>query len=570
MAHLLSSHDRHANHHLMLLGDDSQSALDETALNEAFMYRLRRMEAASRLTDEMMAQVRAIVDTDENPSYTRMTEEMPPSVNDALRSPPKVGAGAKLGSGPTMMLDGVTMPHSPEVLLQDEINRKVQKIQEMRIEQQSAAELQVKPTFQLVEPSMEMPAPPEVFNSTSLAFALEALATSVSKIIAATDNILVHLALLSRNNSPAVFKEMNVFLLHSKHAWSCYTSVLQHLKQHEVCAKALQDATSQELSSMREQFLVRKEMLTAQEQKLKVSEEHLRATRHRLNNLDAQCRMWSGVLPNIPTLPILVPSPISSRRISLSRERESGSLVRSLTNRTPSFTPRLSPVGNFSAQRKSSVRVYTPLVLQNVDSVSSASSTEEELESRVDNMEVKVARFWSNPYVMKAQQCAERIWRQRNQTQRERTPTLVELMGIPAPSRKESIHHPGSSMRLASDLNRLSAHGSLYKGGHTAEGVEKGTVEARLMYLLRSLLRLASSVTSQTEAAASLSISKPEEGDDSMEVGMEDGDAATAANSIGDAGPLTTKDMDVGAAGAMSESVRNLLKFLGESPVSTM
>ncbi|EAN87883.1 hypothetical protein C3747_121g59 [Trypanosoma cruzi] len=570
MAHLFSSHDRHANHHLTLWGEDAQSALDETALNEAFMYRLRRMEAASRLTDEMMAQVRAIVDTEENPSYTRTTEEIAPSANDALRKPPKGGADAKLDAGRTMVLDGVTMPHSPEVVLQDEINRKVQKIQEMRIEQQSAAESQVKPTFQLVETSMELPAPPELFTSTSLAFALEALATSVSKIITATDKILVHLALLSRNNSPSVFKEMNVFLLYSKHAWRCYTSVLQHLKQHEVCAKALQDATFQELSSMREQFLVRKEMLTAQEQKLKVSEEHLRAMRLRLNNLDAQCRMWSGVLLNIPTPPLLVPSPTASRRISVTRERESPSLIRSLTNGSPSFAPRVSTVGNFPAQRKSSVRVYTPLVLQNIESLSSVSSTEEELESHLDNMEVKVARFWSNPYVMKAQQCAGRIWRQRHQAQRERTPTLIEVMGLPTPSRKESIHHLGSSLLIASDLNRLSVHGSLYKGGHTAEGVDKATAEARLMSLLRSLLRLASSVTGQTEATASSSTAKPEEGDDSMELRMENGGAPKVTNSIEDAGALAAQSVVVDAAGAMSESVRNLLKFLEESTVTTM
>ncbi|RNF00438.1 uncharacterized protein Tco025E_08805 [Trypanosoma conorhini] len=551
-------------------GGDAQSAMDETALTQAFLYRRRRMEAASRLTGEMLAQVRAIADAGGSPSYMMLLDDAPSPTDDAPRSPEKAGAGATPGGDRAALSDEATMTHPTEVLLHDEINRKVQKMRDMRIEQRSAAEMQLKPNFQLVEPSLEMPVPPAAFTSTSLVFALEALSTSVSKLVAATDRILVQLSLLDKTTQPSIFKDMNILVVHSQHAWRCYAAVRQHLKQYEVCAKALQDATLQELSSMREQFLVRKEMLTAQEQKQKVSEEHLRALRLRLNNLHARCRMWSGVLlDEAPPLPLFVSPPNSPRRVSLSRERDSISFMRSATNRRPSATLRLSVVGGASLRRKSSVRVYTPLLSQNLDSSYSSTSTAEEFDGRVDAMEVKVARFWRNPYVVKAQQCVKRRWRQRHQ-QRERNATLIEVMGLPVLSRNESLQRAGSSMRLASDMHRPSRVDTAYKGGYAAEATEKATAESRLMSLLRGLLRLAPSVNKQTTTTASSSKTESVESVEATELEDDVGGGAEQTSSTPDAAALAATGATVGAADAMSESARNLLKFLEGSLGTTM
>ncbi|ESL11539.1 hypothetical protein TRSC58_00707 [Trypanosoma rangeli SC58] len=248
---------------------DAQIAINETALTQAFLYRRRRMEAASRLTDGMLAQVQTIVDADGGPSYMMLLDEVPASADDSQQRRQKDSVCTMPGGDGGAVSVENAMTHATEVLLHDEINRKAQKIRDMRIEQRSAAEMQLKPTFQLVEPSLELSAPPATFTSTSLAFALEALAKSVSKLVAATDGILVRLSVLDKTSQPSIFKDMNILVVHTQHAWRCYAAVMQHLKQYEVCAKALQDGALQELSGMREQFLVCKEMLTAQEPKNK-------------------------------------------------------------------------------------------------------------------------------------------------------------------------------------------------------------------------------------------------------------------------------------------------------------
>ncbi|RNF02732.1 hypothetical protein TraAM80_06184 [Trypanosoma rangeli] len=552
---------------------DAQIAIDETALTQAFLYRRRRMEAASRLTDGMMAQVQTIVDADGSPSYVMLMDEVPESTDESPQRKQKDSVCATPGGGRGEVSVENTMTHATEVLLHDDINRKAEKIRDMRIEQRSAAEMQLKPTFLLVEPSLELPIPPTTFTSTSLAFALEALAKSVSKLVAATDGILVQLSALDKTNQPSIFKEMNILVVHTQHAWRCHAAVMQHLKQYEVCAKALQDGTLQELSSMREQFLVCKEMLTAQEQKQKVSEEHLRALRLRLNNLHARCRMWSGILLGAtPLLPLLVSPSNSPSGTSLLRERDSISCMRSVTNRAQSATPHLSFVAGASTRQRSSVRVRTPSLSQNLDSPHFSISTAEELEDHMNAMEVKVARFWSNPYVVKAQQCAERMWRQRHQPW-DRSTTLVEVMKLPVLSRNESVQRTGSSLRLASEMHRASRVDNLHKGGHAAEATDKATAEVRLMSLLRGLLRLAPSVKNQADAGASSSSAEGAEGVEGNEtIAVENdigsGEASISRTPYGDA--FEAAGVTVGTADAMSESVRNLLKFLEEASTTVM
>ncbi|ORC88268.1 uncharacterized protein TM35_000171400 [Trypanosoma theileri] len=468
---------------------DNQTVMDEHGLLQSFVHRRRRMEAAVRLARNMLGEVTSITETDESAPYILLVEDvagpdgMPQNtanVNDtSLLSATRHGIN---GTGKSS--------NPPEAMLDQEINDKLKRLREMRAEQRTAAEMQVKPAFELAERVSDVPAPPTLFTSTSLAFSLETLGKSVAKIISATDGILVQLSILDKTKSPSIFNEMHTLSLHSQHAFKCYSAALQHLKQYEVCQKALQDGTAEELSTMREQFLMRKEMLTAQEQKQKVVDEHLQAMKLRLNAIDARCRMWSSVLLDIaPPTSAYLPG-MSICRMSVTHERDLF-LPRSPTlSRPVSNAQRYSVAGSLS-QACSNTRMHTPVSTQSIDSRASSIGTSDEFETRVDAMEVKVAQSWTNPYVVKAQRCTERR-RCMRRFIGSKTPPLVDvaaasIAGGIVTSGMAIGHSPVSSRRESTRFMRMETPRPV----NTHDGAGRAVAETRLSALLRTLLTAA-------------------------------------------------------------------------------
>ncbi|KEG08476.1 hypothetical protein DQ04_07101030 [Trypanosoma grayi] len=597
-------------HHAPPRDSENNLVMNENDLMQTFLSRRRRMEAASRLTEEMMAQVRSIVDTGDNAAYMLLLEDLT-TVNRSSSDARKVSDGAKFKDD-FMVMGNLNTSSSPEVLLDQEMNTKLKRIRDMRVEQRKAAEERVKPAFQIRESEMELIDPPEKFTSTALAFSMQALATSVAKIIDATDTVLGHLAELDKTMTPPIFKEMNILTGHSQHAYQCYVTALQHLKQYETCEKALMEGTSQELSSMREQFLMWKEMLTSQEQKQKVAEEHLQALKHRLSGIDARCRMWTSVLLDAavpPPLPFLLMGAANANasRISISQGRDS--LLQPLSaslHRVTSGTRRMSIIGVTLPRRVSSARQQTPVLAESIISSSSSSSLPDELESRVDAMEIRVARFWSNPYVVKAQLCAERLRRRRHRQTVQCSP-LPDAAVPPLLSRKESMQWIGSSLWHSGETHRLSRVDPLQKGAGGelgGGGSGKAVADVRLIALLRSLQRLAShpstmntalaaeetnnassnannntetntnnlhnSATSSNTNTNSLKCTEEESG---AVAGPGDGashcnGSASAGSSFAYGDAQSAADVVTGASLGLVDSIRKLLKYLDETHVT--
>lgn len=575
--------------------NDTQPPLfmDDQALTHAFQQRRHRMEAASRLTLRMLERVRSVVDSDENQAYMMLLETVgPPTTaatttgapNGKAREESKMSERLKL-SEEILACDAALALCSQEVFINDEITQKLQKLRDMRVEQRAAAELQTRPAFQLEEPEMVMPTPPDTFTSTSLAFALEALAVSVTKLVAASDKILVNLADLDRTNAPPVFKELKVLSLHSKHACRCYTSVLQHLKQYEACEEATQEAIVYELANAREAFLMRKEMLTAQEQKQKVAEEHLFALRHRLNNIDSLCRMWSAILldvvPPLPFIPsaslVMRSSPLychesfsSARSLSVTK---CGSIVKGVgAPRHASFSRSTSLLGNSWAPHRPNARPHASPPADEPEAPTTPSSFEDDGSVSVDAMEARVSRFWTNPYVMKAQQSAGRMCRR--PFSRERAPTVTEVVCLPAVSLSDTAQVTTSPGRFAGDTHRTSRTESIYKATYASEGMEKTAADIRLISLLRNLLRLTAGAATHERSSLTVLSSKPDESADVMELGCENDNASAAADPLAESEVVSAANVSVEVpevdepTRAMLESARNLLKFLEETQVA--
>ncbi|KAH9578922.1 hypothetical protein LSM04_007757 [Trypanosoma melophagium] len=569
---------------------DNLLVMDEHGLLQSFVHRRRRMEAAMRLANTMLGQVTSITETDEGSPYLLLFEGM-----GSTDGAPTKAAITKERMSLIETRSGISgageSTSPPEAMLDQEVNEKLKRLREMRSEQRRAAEMQVKPAFELAERMTDAPAPPTQFTSTSLAFSLETLAKNVSKIIAATDAILVQLSILDKTKSPSIFNEMHTLSSHSQHAFTCYSAALQHLKQYEVCQKALQDGTAEELSNRREQFLMRKEMLTAQEQKQKVVEEHLQAMKLRLNAIDARCRMWSTLLLEIPSSPIS-PSPgLSGARISLVYDRE-GVLPRSPTMSRPvSNTHRGSMAGSLSLPG-STTRPHTPMFPPSSDSSDSSTCTSDEFEGRMEAMEVKVAQFWTNPYVVKAQRCTDRR-RHLRRFMGAKTPPLADIAaasiaGVPITTGSANaiaMHTPMSSRRESLRLPRNELPRPV--NAHDLAG--RAVAETRLAVLLRTIVAAMSRM-----AAGTTETEKNNNGDSKSEINekrgsVESGKSVSSGtvSAEGHGAARLSQDVMVGASvtdevllptttlqqeelDAVMESSRNLLRFLDAGRLISM
>lgn len=554
------------------VSSENTAMMSEQALTQAFKIRRNRMEAASRLTDTMLEQINSVVASDENNVHLMMFDNMvSPKLTGDVQDATEMAEQLKLGDD-SVLLDTVAMSTSSDAFLCDEINQKLRRLCDMRIEQRNAADLQIKPTFQATDPEMMLFAPPEKFTSTSFAFALEAFAESVSRLVSASDRILVELALLEGSKTPHVFKEIKLLSLHSKHASRCYAAVLQHLKQYELCRKATQDAVAQELASMRENFLMRKEMLTTQEQKQKVAEEHFLALRHRLGNIETLCRMWLAVLQDVNAqIPfalssMLVPpkhtSPLGGRDSLLSLR--SFSVPRGSLARRTSFTE-----SSMMSPARLSMRAQTPLLNEDVNMSEASQGSDDEAGASLDLMEAKVSRFWTNPYVMKAQQCSERLHR-RQCMSNERVSMTAEPICFSNVSTNDAGQGITTAARFVADAARVSRCGSIYKPPNAADITEKAAAETRLVSLMRDLLRIVLGVAKRGEGFSPFFLKG--EGTDVVEQGSEKNSIFTEG-SIGDSRVLAPTivafetETDE-ATNAMLESTRNLIKFLEDGRAS--
>nr|CCC54124.1 conserved hypothetical protein [Trypanosoma vivax Y486] len=483
---------------------DNSAWVGEGMLLNTFRVRRKRMEGAMQISSSMLKQVNNVSDMmGEDTAPGIVSEEM------GLTQEPVVGAknplleqyAGAIESDEAVVSMGMNhVADASDVMLENEINQKLKNIVGMRLEQRRAAELNMKPAFQSAHSACETEAPPTKFSSNSVTFVLEVLSQSVLKILAATDNIMLELAGLGARSVSVILDEMKTAQLHSQHAVRCYTAAIQHLKQHEVCEKALNEGAKCEVGNTREQFLEQKEVLTTEGQKQKVIEEQLQGLRMRCNTLDTQFRVWSMLFKEMhlsPTAP-LTPPPMSTRPPGITpiSQRELSCMTVLGRQNSDAATPTLPQTGQ---------RSPAPQPVGNVVGVgggggsggsggggggggvgggsSSMTSSAEEGERRIDAVEERVAQFWCNPYVLKSQQCVNR---KRFKSNTEDAPPLLDFYA-PIYSRTMSIALVDSTTRAQNEVHCVSkgdmqAPNSIDTGGGSA-------AESRLTILLRGLLR---------------------------------------------------------------------------------
>lgn len=144
--------------------------------------------------------------------------------------------------------------------------------------------------------SAVMPTPPQTFSSEAFALSVEYLGRALEVIVAATDTICVRATFKSREQSVSVEPQTRVLQAQASYAQLCFDTAQRHMTHFELGAKALVEGGAFEVNSARGQFLMRKETLTAQEQKEKQAEEQHSSLVIRLRNLLHQCSMWEEIL----------------------------------------------------------------------------------------------------------------------------------------------------------------------------------------------------------------------------------------------------------------------------------
>ncbi|CBH18593.1 hypothetical protein, conserved [Trypanosoma brucei gambiense DAL972] len=467
-------------------GTDSVVQIDDSTLLSMFRTRRRRMETASNISKSMVKRINNLSEAVYESSMTTMLLE---DLNTLVEtSGANGGEKVVISDDPVMSLGAGPFSVSLESALEHETIQKLRTLTVMRAEQRKAAELNTKPHFQLKESVLETPQPPIKFSSTSLTFVLEIVSQSAFKILDATDSVMLKLSMLARKAGSPIVDEMKVISVHSQHLSRCHAAALSHLKQYEACEKCLNKATAYELGNAREQLIEQKEVLTAQEKRQKVAEDQLQALRTRLASYEAQCRLWSSFLyerqhpASTGGFPISLEtesaSPLTSKAASLRAPQASLHSTDPLL-RTTSGLRRGSSTYQMNLH---TMRPHTPLTMGSVSS--SLPSSHEEINPRVDSVEMRVAQFWCNPYLLKAKQC--RNWRRSGAHSVADGPPLTESIF------QASISRSRLASRVESSVGPVdSAHmsrGDIHAGGST-DLSDTNTADTRLTVLLRGLLR---------------------------------------------------------------------------------
>ncbi|CAJ1011342.1 hypothetical protein Q4I28_006655 [Leishmania naiffi] len=140
------------------------------------------------------------------------------------------------------------------------------------------------------------PAPLHVFSTNAFAVTLEYLSDSIACIAHLADEVCVATTLRSRTDPVNLVPHLDSLRKWIAQAERCLDTAQRHLRHFQLGEVALLEGGQYEVNSLREQTLLLKESLTAQEQKVKTMEEAKVSVRHRLHEIRRRCYLWEAHL----------------------------------------------------------------------------------------------------------------------------------------------------------------------------------------------------------------------------------------------------------------------------------
>lgn len=136
------------------------------------------------------------------------------------------------------------------------------------------------------------PAPPQVFSTGALAVSLEYVSDSVASLARIADEFCLATTFRARSDRLVLLPHLASLEKWSAQTERCLDTIQRHLRHFHIGETAVLEGGAYEVNSLREQTLMLKETLTAQDQKVKSTTETKVATLHRLRDIHRRCRMW--------------------------------------------------------------------------------------------------------------------------------------------------------------------------------------------------------------------------------------------------------------------------------------
>jgi 23S rRNA maturation mini-RNase III len=140
------------------------------------------------------------------------------------------------------------------------------------------------------------PAPPQVFSTNALAVTLEYVSDSMASIVRIADEFCIATTFRAREEQLSLLPHLRSLAKWTAQAERSLAMAQRHLRHFNIGETAVVDGGAYEVNSLREQTLLLKETLTAQDQKVKATEEAKAAVLHRLREIRQRCRMWESYL----------------------------------------------------------------------------------------------------------------------------------------------------------------------------------------------------------------------------------------------------------------------------------
>ncbi|KAG5470192.1 hypothetical protein LSCM4_02886 [Leishmania orientalis] len=140
------------------------------------------------------------------------------------------------------------------------------------------------------------PAPLQVFSTSAFAVTLEYLSNSLACVARLADEVCVATTFRSRADPVMLLPHLDSLQKWITQAERCLVAAQRHLRHFLLGEAAVFECSAYEVDCLREQALLLKESITAQEQKLKATEDAKVSALHRIREISRRCYLWEAYL----------------------------------------------------------------------------------------------------------------------------------------------------------------------------------------------------------------------------------------------------------------------------------
>ncbi|KAG5471026.1 hypothetical protein CUR178_02333 [Leishmania enriettii] len=140
------------------------------------------------------------------------------------------------------------------------------------------------------------PAPLQVFSTSAFAVTLEYLSNSLACVARLADEVCVATTFRSRADPVMLSPHLESLQKWMTQAERCLAAAQRHLRHFQLGEAAVFECSTYEVNCLREQVLLLKESITAQEQKLKATEDARASALHRIGEISRRCYLWEAYL----------------------------------------------------------------------------------------------------------------------------------------------------------------------------------------------------------------------------------------------------------------------------------